>query len=150
MDATRISNSQTVIMKVVQRGSSEVDIARYLSQKDFLSDHRNHCVPLLDVLDPGEGDKIFMVIPLLRSFDDPEFQSVDDAINFVQQTIEVGQRSSLETLILNTYARVTTRVLSLCMRKALPIGALQIIGLASSNIEHLFALLAETVLVSIL
>lgn len=89
MDATRISDGRKVVMKLVRRGASEVEVTRYLSQESFLSDKRNHCIPLLDVLDTGKGDQVFLVIPLLRAFHRPEFVSLEDAVEFVKQTIEV-------------------------------------------------------------
>lgn len=89
MDATRISDGRKVILKLVGRDDVEIEITRYLSQDSFLSDKRNHCVPLLDVLDTGKGAKVFLITPLLRAFDDPRFQSLEDAVEFVNQTIEV-------------------------------------------------------------
>jgi len=90
MDATRKSDGRIVVLKRTdkQLRSEEIEITRYLSQEDFLSDERNHCVPLLDVLDPGEGKEVFLVLPLLRHFDDPELESIEDAVDFVKQTLE--------------------------------------------------------------
>jgi len=90
MDATRISDGRIVVLKRIIRkhSTSEIEISRYFSQEDFLADSRNHCVPLLDVLDPGEGEHVFLVIPLLRNFENPELESVEDAIDFVGQTLE--------------------------------------------------------------
>ncbi|KDQ19914.1 hypothetical protein BOTBODRAFT_51285 [Botryobasidium botryosum FD-172 SS1] len=88
MDATRIQDGLVVILKRVKRGGDEVDIMRYLSQDAFRSDKRNHCVPLLDVLDPGAGDDAFVVLPLLRKFDDPKFESIKDAVEFIKQMLQ--------------------------------------------------------------
>ncbi|KDQ20889.1 hypothetical protein BOTBODRAFT_26901 [Botryobasidium botryosum FD-172 SS1] len=90
MDATRISDGRVVVLKCVDRvvNASEVEIHRFLSQEDFQADERNHCVPLLDVLDPQNGNIVFLVIPLLRDFEDPKLLSVEDAIDFFRQTLE--------------------------------------------------------------
>ncbi|KDQ17703.1 hypothetical protein BOTBODRAFT_29861 [Botryobasidium botryosum FD-172 SS1] len=91
LDATRVSDGRVVIFKKIDRiqGAKEVEITRYLSQESFLNEEHNHCVPLLDLLDPGnESDFIFLVIPLLLYYDEPEFESVDDAVDFVKQTLE--------------------------------------------------------------
>lgn len=93
IDAIRISDGRPVIFKRIKRvqGAEEIEITRYLSQEDFLLDKRNHCVRMLDVLDPGDGDEVFLVIPLFRLFDMPGFESVDDVIEFVRQTLEVSR-----------------------------------------------------------
>ena len=53
-------------------------------------DERNHCVPILDYIEderiPHEG---FLVMPALRIFDDPDFVSVDEAVEFIRQSLEV-------------------------------------------------------------
>lgn len=61
-----------------------------LSKPDRLKDPMNHCVPTIDVFrDESEPMYDFMVMPLLRSFDDPEFFNVGEVVDFVHQTIEV-------------------------------------------------------------
>lgn len=89
MDATRISDGRVVIMKRVQRDSEELRIMQYFSQEDSRTDGRNHCVPILDMLDPGIGDDVLVVLPLLRNFDDPKFESVENAVDFVKQVLGV-------------------------------------------------------------
>lgn len=91
IDATRVSDGRLVVLKRVNRiqGQEEISITQYLSQESFLADERNHCVPFLDLLDPGVGDEVFLVLPLLRWFDFPPFESLDDALDFIKQTLEV-------------------------------------------------------------
>lgn len=89
MDATRISDGIAVILKVVERSGKELEITRFLSNEQLRTEERNHCVPLLDVLDPGEGNQVFLVEPLLRTFDDPKFVSVEDGLSFIRQLLEV-------------------------------------------------------------
>ena len=51
-------------------------------------------MPILEVLDDDEDEEIsYLVTPLLRNIDDPAFETVDNAIDFVDQTIEVSRCS---------------------------------------------------------
>ncbi|KAI0043012.1 hypothetical protein FA95DRAFT_503631 [Auriscalpium vulgare] len=91
LDATRISDGKQVMMKQVVRkeGPYELDIATYLSSEALMSDPRNHTVPLLEVIElpNDEHDKI-MVMPLLRPFDNPKFETYGEAVAFMTQIFE--------------------------------------------------------------
>ena len=51
-------------------------------------------MPILDVLDDDEDEDIsYLVTPLLRNIDNPAFETVDNAIDFVDQTMEVAHYS---------------------------------------------------------
>ncbi|TDL14646.1 hypothetical protein BD410DRAFT_817149 [Rickenella mellea] len=52
-------------------------------------DSRNHCVPILDdfALD-SEPELHIIVLPHLRPFDDPRFETVSEVLNFIEQTLE--------------------------------------------------------------
>ena len=71
----------------------EEDIARYLSSDPLSKDSRNHCVPLLDVLHPplkdGDRDLRILVMPFLRPFDSPIFDTFGEAIECIRQLFEV-------------------------------------------------------------
>ncbi|KAL5530910.1 hypothetical protein ACEPAG_3786 [Sanghuangporus baumii] len=85
-DATRISDGSHVIIKKVKREDTESAIASHLSS---LRDPKNHCVPIIDSFMDHTDDRIgFNVMPLLRHFNDPPFQSVDEVVDFVRQTLE--------------------------------------------------------------
>ncbi|KDQ20061.1 hypothetical protein BOTBODRAFT_51419 [Botryobasidium botryosum FD-172 SS1] len=88
MDATRMSDGLSVILKKIKRNSKELEITRFLSSEPLRADKRNHCVPLLDVLDPEQDDDVFIVEPLYRIFDSPEFETTEDAIVFIDQILE--------------------------------------------------------------
>ena len=61
-----------------------------LSTKELLADPRNHCVPVIDVIDDPDYDAIsYMVMPMLRLADNPPFQYVKEIIDFVDQILEV-------------------------------------------------------------
>ena len=62
--------------------------ASYLTEK---RSDRNHCVPILDVFqDPLEPDMALLVMPLLRRFNDPEFGTINEVMDFVRQSIDVN------------------------------------------------------------
>ncbi len=77
-----------MFIKRVAKGSPEIAIIRCLSDPQLRGDPRNRAVPLLDFL-AGEGDDAFLVMPLLRHFDDPRFRYVEEVVHFVRQTLEV-------------------------------------------------------------
>lgn len=86
------------MLKTVSRNNNEIIIAKLLSSNALLRDPANHCVPILDVLDdPIDASKAIMIMPYLRPFDDPEFCTIGEVTDFISQTLEVGQRSSVNT-----------------------------------------------------
>src|ERR1700683_595337 len=67
----------------------EVDMGIYLSSEPLTSDSKNHCIPILGVLQvPDENDKILLVMPLLRSLDQPPFNTTDEAVGLFSQLFE--------------------------------------------------------------
>lgn len=90
MDATRVADGLVVCMKRVKRNGKERNITQHLSEEALRADPRNHCVPLLDILDPEDDDEVILVEPLLRKWNDPEFESMEDAVVFVEQMLEVN------------------------------------------------------------
>ena len=69
----------------------EADIAVYLSSSPLASDPRNHCCPVLEVLhDPYDADMQYIMMPLLKNFQDPKFVTVGEAVEFFRQAFEVG------------------------------------------------------------
>lgn len=61
----------------------------------MLSDPQNHCVPLLDVLIPPndnpdtDPESRILVMPLLRPFDSPIFDTFGEAVECIRQLFEV-------------------------------------------------------------
>ncbi|OCB91923.1 hypothetical protein A7U60_g791 [Sanghuangporus baumii] len=89
IDATRIPDGKKVVIKSVQRDSTETSIGTFLSSPDLAKDPRNHCVPILDVIrDESAPNSEFLILPLLRPFNIPPFFSVDEMLDFVKQTLE--------------------------------------------------------------
>ena len=90
MDAVRISDRKSVYIKKVPTDSEEIRIATFLSGDSLRTDTRNHCVPILDVFpDDEDASNSYMIMPLLRHIDNPEFETVDDVVDFVDQVLEV-------------------------------------------------------------
>ncbi|KAF9782709.1 kinase-like domain-containing protein [Thelephora terrestris] len=78
-----------VCIKPVGRNDEESRIAQMLSTKELRSDPRNHCVPIIEIIDDPEDDTTsYMVMPLLRVADSPPFQYVKEIVDFVDQVLE--------------------------------------------------------------
>ena len=85
-----------VIIKAVPSCTNESNIARMFSFNGTLDYPQNHCVPVMDVLaSPTESHLLFIVMPLLRAFNDPPLASIEEVIDFVDQILQVhGSLSS--------------------------------------------------------
>lgn len=96
MDARRQLDNMAVAIKSVEKGCDEICIAQFLAT---LHDPQNHCIPVIDVLpDPFDAHLCLFVMPFLRPFDDPDFCTAGEVIDFVDQTLEVSG-SSVYTMI---------------------------------------------------
>ena len=88
MDATRISDSKLVAIKRIKAGSQEASICQMLSSPERRNDSRNHAVPLLDYFINEENTQEgFLVMPVLRRFDDPPFETVVEVVDFIRQIL---------------------------------------------------------------
>lgn len=90
IDATRTSDNRTVIVKKTQT-TEEVKVMQYLSEHNRAQDPQNHSVSFVDHFRAGvdEGEE-FIVLPVLRLFNDPPFSAVCEVLDFMQQTLEVN------------------------------------------------------------
>ncbi|KAF8508800.1 hypothetical protein JB92DRAFT_2950951 [Gautieria morchelliformis] len=91
MDATRMSDGKTVTLKriVKSKNSDEVGISKFFSSEPLASDPKNHCVPLLDVLEVPEYEgMVLLVMPILRPFNDPKIWTFGEAVEFFRQVFE--------------------------------------------------------------
>jgi len=93
-DATRMSDGAYVVLKIVKpsRHPYEAVIGAFVSSDSeaFASDPRNHCAQLYHVLTvPDEDDKILLVLPLLRDWASPKFETVGEGVDFFRQILEV-------------------------------------------------------------
>lgn len=89
MDAKRLKDGVTVCLKTVYQTPKEAKIAKYFSSPELLREPTNHSVPILEVfLDPSTPDFEYLVMPLLRPFDDPEFTMIGEVVDFITQILE--------------------------------------------------------------
>ena len=91
MDATRMSDSKPVMLKLLMpsEGPHELRINQLVSSEPLLSDPRNHCAPLLDVIELPNEPQI-MVHARLRPFNDPPMQTFGEFVSFFCQLCEVS------------------------------------------------------------
>ncbi len=95
MDAVCIEDGRQVMLKKVlpERSPEELEIIRWFSSPELKEDPRNHCVPLLDVVDLSQTSpdgKQLMVLPFLRPLENPRFQTYGEFVAFFMQISEVG------------------------------------------------------------
>ncbi|KAJ7680932.1 hypothetical protein DFH06DRAFT_1278703 [Mycena polygramma] len=77
-DATRIRDGADVCLKLI-----EMDL------RPFEYRPRNHCVPILEALQIPEDDTLVIVVmPLLRKYSQPRFDTFDEAVDFFGQVFE--------------------------------------------------------------
>ena len=83
-------------IKSLPNGGHEVDIGLFLTA---IPHPHNHCVPILDTFpDPVDLQRTLMVMPYLRPFNDPEFLYLVEAIDFMDQMLQVSCRFVTFTL----------------------------------------------------
>lgn len=98
IDAIRIYDSKPVVLKRTFKhavNGEEAKLTKYFFSPPIRDDPNNHCVPLLDVMDiPDDEGFEILVIPLLRPFDSPRFDTVGECIDLFQQIFKVSPVSS--------------------------------------------------------
>ena len=95
-----------VTLKRIGRGDHphEADIALYFSSQALASQPANHCVPVSEVFTlDGEDDIMIMVMPLLRRYDDPSFDTVGEAVECFRQLFEVALIYEVDDSILKLF-----------------------------------------------
>lgn len=93
LDATKTEDGQAVFIKRIDSRThrDEVRIASRLGSPESQKDERNHCVPILAVFSDDEDPCYqYIVMPVLRPFNEPDFTSFGEVVDFVNQTLEVG------------------------------------------------------------
>ncbi|KAF7311452.1 Protein kinase domain-containing protein [Mycena kentingensis (nom. inval.)] len=90
MDAQSISDNSLVMLKAVAKSVHpyEVEIASFFSSPALVS-QRNHCIKILEMLnDPMDADKQILVMPRLKPFDEPNFDTVGEVVDCFRQIFE--------------------------------------------------------------
>jgi len=91
IDATRNSDGKVVTLKQITRAEHpyEVDIALYFSSEDLVLNPANHCVTIHDVLALDDDDDfVIIVMPLLRPYANPRFDTIGEAVECFRQLFE--------------------------------------------------------------
>ena len=88
-----------VALKQISRAEHpyEVDIALYFSSEDLVSKPENHCVPIYDALSlDDDSEFVIIVMPLLRPYANPRFDTIGEAVECFRQLFEVTSAHSCE------------------------------------------------------
>ncbi|KZT21725.1 hypothetical protein NEOLEDRAFT_1164431 [Neolentinus lepideus HHB14362 ss-1] len=90
-DDVRMCDGAVVALKRFSKlyGPREGEFGLFFSSDALRGDSQNHCVPVYEVLDvPDDGETLIIVMPFLRLWDDPPFDTLGEIISFIQQIIE--------------------------------------------------------------
>lgn len=93
MSATRMSDGAQIILKKLRSSPTskkEIELYQFFSNADRISDPKNHCVQVLDVLSLPEEKLEFVVFPFLSYWDQPRFETIGEAVEFFRQMFEVS------------------------------------------------------------
>ncbi|KAF5320995.1 hypothetical protein D9619_000741 [Psilocybe cf. subviscida] len=88
LDATRAKDGMVVCIKMIQdpRKVQQIRILQWFSTR---TETRNHVVTYLDTFpDNYMHNSHYLVTPVLRRFDDPEFGAVSEIVDFITQILE--------------------------------------------------------------
>lgn len=112
IDAVRVQDGVSVALKKISKSVHpyEADIGKFFSTEPLASDPRNKCIPILGTLQPPDDeDVLILVMPLLRRYDSPRFDTFGEAIHFFAQIFTVCQskRASPFALVLTFYVGTT-------------------------------------------
>ncbi|KAI0311861.1 hypothetical protein OF83DRAFT_717094 [Amylostereum chailletii] len=91
LDATRASDGAYVTLKRIlpSRGVAEREINELLASISSIPDPRNHCATPLEILQvPDDDMEQVIAMPLLRPFNDPDFDSFGEVVTFFSQIFE--------------------------------------------------------------
>ncbi|KAF6751423.1 kinase-like domain-containing protein [Ephemerocybe angulata] len=92
--AIQLKTNRFITIKKVDKVKypREVEVTEYLSSEPLRDDPSNHAVRPIEVLShPTDEKTAFLVLPLLRNYDDPEFKTVGEIVGFIGQFL-VGMK----------------------------------------------------------
>ncbi|EIW87431.1 hypothetical protein CONPUDRAFT_134578 [Coniophora puteana RWD-64-598 SS2] len=90
-DAVCVKYGKFVMLKKIWAAVHpyEAEIGQFLTSGSLATHPSNHCIPILEVLqDPEEEDRLILVMPLLKMFWDPFFDTVGEVVEFCRQLFE--------------------------------------------------------------
>ncbi|KAJ7076457.1 hypothetical protein B0H15DRAFT_863883 [Mycena belliarum] len=91
MDVECAGDGKRLMLKSVSRKKHpfEVEIGNLFSRTPISEDPRNHCIPILEVLqDPADGDKQIIVMPMMMKFHETVFDTVGEVVDCFRQIFE--------------------------------------------------------------
>ncbi|KAG6910414.1 hypothetical protein DXG01_010769 [Tephrocybe rancida] len=90
LDAIRADGSFVILKQVdINIHPDEIPTIKHFASDAFASHPQNHCIPVLEIIDPPEGSTIaFLVMPLLFDIDEPSFTTIGEAVAFCGQIFE--------------------------------------------------------------
>lgn len=92
LDAIRIKNGAKVVLRITRTHASDLSMSQYLASSDLLRNPRNHSVPILEIITiPDDEEKrVFMVMPRLIAFYEPEFHCRREFVEALRQLLEAS------------------------------------------------------------
>lgn len=76
-----------------KKSPDEVDIMLYLASGKLTAgehDRGSHIIPIFEVLEVDDNHSLCVIVtPLMRVYDDPRFENMGEAVNFLGQVLEV-------------------------------------------------------------
>ncbi|KAJ7879548.1 kinase-like domain-containing protein [Mycena olivaceomarginata] len=91
IDAVRASDNANVMLKRINKDEDhhpyEEEVGNFLTSLG--PSQANHCVPILETLHPPDDANVSIVVmPLLRNYDNPRFDTIGEAVEFFRQIFE--------------------------------------------------------------
>ncbi|KAG6835156.1 hypothetical protein H0H93_004374 [Arthromyces matolae] len=90
VDAVRSDGTHVSIKDIkVDSNFNDIAVAKHFSSPSLAKHPKNHCVPVLEVLDPPPGSQVtFLVMPLLFNHEWVEFETIGEVVDFCRQLFE--------------------------------------------------------------
>lgn len=91
LDASRSSDGELLTLKRISKSlyPFEVEIGQFFSSPAMAKSAHNHCVPIYEALQvPDDENVCILVMPMLRPYDDPRFDTMGEAVEFFRQIFE--------------------------------------------------------------
>jgi hypothetical protein len=128
IDAVRASDNANVMLKRINKDEDhhpyEEEVGNFLTSLG--PSQANHCVPILETLHPPDDANVSIVVmPLLRNYDNPRFDTIGEAVEFFRQIFEVSS-----VYVPEYFTDLGTRVCSSCTNIMLPTGEPLILALS--------------------
>ncbi|KAG6819044.1 hypothetical protein H0H93_016001 [Arthromyces matolae] len=94
-DAVRPDGSLVVLKEIkITKSVHEIEVGRLFSSEPLSKNPKNHCVPILEVIDlPAGSQSVFIVMPYLLESKYPPFVTIGELVEHFRQIFEVNAPS---------------------------------------------------------